>query len=140
MAGSLMTRHTVGIQGGGGMTAKCQRAIMLHGGGAAAGAHACMAHSMVSCGRPPLQPRRLHLEYPPGQPSMQLGPYICRLTGLEQWMRGGGGVSIGSRAMQMGEIGKEFRSMAIGMHLCLMTAEHVKREPLIPLLLFPETC
>ena len=64
MAGSLMTRHTVGIQGGGGMTAKCQRAIMLHGGGAA-GAHACMAHSMVSCGRPPLQPRRLHNMPPP---------------------------------------------------------------------------
>ena len=96
----------------------------------AAGRHCSLAASIIC----------LHLEYPPGQPSVQLGPYICRLTGLEQWMRGGGGVSIGSRAMQMGEIGKEYRSMAMGMHLCLMTAEHVKREPLIPLLLFPETC
>ena len=83
--------HDIGIHGCGGMIAKCQRALMPHGGGTA-GAHACTAHSIVSCrpattAAPP--PRISSADKRAARPIH----FHCPLMGLERRRGGGGGVS-----------------------------------------------
>ena len=78
------------LPGRGGMTANllsaCQRVVMPHGGGTA-NAHgawlsssrhgnACDRHATATAADCSAGVQRLHLEFPPGQPSV-LGPYIC---------------------------------------------------------------
>ena len=64
MADSLI--DSTGMHGNEGMAVKCQRIV----GALQAHMHYlwCMAHGMVL--------QRLHLELPPGQPNVQLDPYV----------------------------------------------------------------